>query len=74
MIHIRGIVKFYKVREGYGFIIGEDNKEYFVHEKQLFLLPYLEKGDIVEFENCIPLSGPKAFNVRKIESKSQSAP
>jgi len=41
---MRGTVKFYNIHKRYGFIRGEDGREYFVHEDQIFLAPYLERA------------------------------
>ena len=66
---MRGRVKMWKIGEGYGFLIGEDDKDVFCHARDLLNLePYLVSGDLVEFETTKTEKGLKAIQVRKIGS------
>lgn len=49
---MNGTVKWFDSKKGYGFINGDDGKEYFVHWSQLKMDGYreLEENDIVEFD------------------------
>ncbi len=61
---IQGIVSFYDVRKGFGFIRGEDGQRVFVHKSVLpFWTIFLEKGDRVTY--CVSESkrGPVATNL-----------
>lgn len=42
-----GTVKFYKPDKNYGFITGEDGKDYFVHQKAC--IDTIRQGDSVTF-------------------------
>lgn len=64
---MKGIVKFYDIRKGYGFIRGDDGRTIFVHKSaipffDIFLLP----GEIVEYSIDGTTRGPKAVNVKKL--------
>lgn len=64
-----GVVK--RLREGYGFITGEDGKDYFVHWTGMAKespkdFRALEIGDKVEFNWRIAEKGPRATDVMVI--------
>lgn len=66
-----GIVKFFLPMPGWGFIIGDDAKEYHVHWGNILLqdsgkFRKLRKNQRVEFEPVNYRSGPKAINVKPI--------
>ena len=65
---MKGTIKWFNERRGYGFIQSEDNKEIFVHKNALELGIYLEEGDAVEFEVAQSEKGPNAINVKKIKN------
>jgi cold shock CspA family protein len=45
-----GKVKWYNIRQCFGFIKGKDGKEVFIHKNDLpFWTIYLEPGDLVEY-------------------------
>jgi len=69
---MKGTVKFFNDMKGFGFIVGEDGKEYFVHQTGLNEGVRLHENDSVEFEVEEGNRGPKAVNVRKSESTSES--
>jgi len=62
---MKGTVKFFNDRKGFGFIAGEDGKEYFVHQTDLQEGVSLNENDPVEFEVTEGDRGPKATNVSK---------
>ena len=63
-IHMKGKVKFFNEMKGFGFISGEDGKEYFVHTTGLNGISVRE-GDSVTFEVEHGDKGPKAVKVSK---------
>jgi CspA family cold shock protein len=63
---MKGKVKWYNARKGFGFIEGEDEKDVFVHNTALPIGVYLDEGDQVEFEIEKSDRGPKAVNIKKI--------
>lgn len=47
---MKGKVKWYNVRQGYGFIAGEDGEDVFIHKSEIpFWTIFLNKGDYVEY-------------------------
>jgi CspA family cold shock protein len=59
-----GIIRFYNERKGFGFIAGEDRKEYFVHASGLEEGTILHDGDRVAFIAKKGDRGLNAVNVR----------
>ena len=64
---MNGIVKEYDKQKGFGFILGEDGGDYFVHVYGLG--PKLKKsglrvGQRVSFDIDFDMKGDKAINVR----------
>ena len=55
--------------KGYGFIHGEDNKDYFFHYSALLMDSYktAEQGEHVEFEVQESDRGPRAANIKKLD-------
>jgi len=62
---MKGTVKFFNNMKGFGFIAGEDDKEYFVHQTGLKEGTSLNENDSVEFDVEEGDRGPKAVNVSK---------
>ncbi len=62
---MNGTVKFFNQSKGFGFIAGDDEKEYFVHVSALKEGETLNDGDAVTFEVEQGDRGPKAVNVNK---------
>ena len=62
---MKGTVKFFNNMKGFGFIAGEDGKEYFVHKTGLKEGVSLNENDAVKFEVEQGNRGPKAVNVSK---------
>ena len=64
---IRGVVKGYDRLKGFGFIIGQDGEDYFVHVSGL--REYLKEkglriGQRISFDIDYDIKGDKAVNVR----------
>jgi len=68
---MKGTVKFFNNMKGFGFIAGEDGKEYFVHETGLNEGVSLNENDAVEFDVEQGDRGPKAVNVSKDTNVSE---
>ena len=62
-----GTVKFFNAMKRFGFITGEDGKDYFVHESGLKEGTAIQEGDKVSFKIVEGDKGPKAEEVEKIE-------
>ena len=62
---MKGTVKWFHTQKGYGFVVGEDSKEYFVHQTKIKMEGFrtLDAGDIVEFDTCSEEKGIAAVNV-----------
>lgn len=62
---MKGTVKCFHTQKGYGFVVGEDGKEYFVHQTKIKMEGFrtLDAGDIVEFDTCSEKRGLVAVNV-----------
>ncbi|MBP1662348.1 MAG: cold-shock protein [Thermoplasmatales archaeon] len=64
---MKGIVKFYDIRKGFGFIRGDDGHTIFVHKSavpffDIFLLP----GEHVEYQVDNTEKGLQAVNLKKV--------
>ena len=62
---MKGTVKFFNNGKGFGFIAGEDGKEYFVHTTGINEGVQLNDNDAVTFDVEEGERGPKAVNVSK---------
>ena len=62
---MKGKVKFFNRMKAFGFISGEDSKEYFVHESGIKDGKSLDENDEVTFDVEAGDRGPKAVNVVK---------
>jgi CspA family cold shock protein len=60
-----GTVKFFNQSKNFGFISGEDGKDYFVHASEIKKGPITE-GDKVSFKIEQGDKGPKAVDVEKL--------
>jgi len=63
---MKGTIKWYNARKGYGFVQGEDGKDVFIHRTALPGGVFLNEGDKVEFEVEESDRGPKATNIKKL--------
>ncbi|MFA6142483.1 MAG: cold shock domain-containing protein [Candidatus Omnitrophota bacterium] len=65
---MKGTVKWFSDKKGYGFITGEDGKDYFVHYSEIQGekgYKTLKEGDEVEFEVGSSAKGECAKQVTK---------
>lgn len=62
---MKGKIKFFNETKGFGFIAGEDGKDYFVHSSALAHGTFVKEGDSVTFEVEQGDKGPKAAKVSK---------
>lgn len=62
---MNGKVKFFSAEKGFGFITGEDGKDYFAHYSQIKADGYrsLNDGQDVTFDVEVEAKGPKAVNI-----------
>lgn len=62
-----GKVKWFNTQKGFGFIVQEDNKDIFVHFKDVLGgIESLKENDDVEFEVADGRKGLQAVNVKKV--------
>lgn len=62
---MKGTIKWYNPRKGYGFIQGEDGKDIFVHWSAIPEGTFLNEGDSVDYELEDSDKGPKAVKIKK---------
>ena len=64
---MKGKVKWFNAKKGFGFISDEEGKDVFVHFSALNMEGFkvLEDGDEVEFDVIEGEKGPQAANVTK---------
>ena len=62
---MKGTVKWYNARKGYGFIQSENNEDVFVHRTAIPMEVSLAEGDQVEFDIEESDRGPQAKNIKK---------
>lgn len=63
---MKGTVKWYNAKKGYGFIEAEGGTDIFVHRSAIPRGVFLREGDVVEFEQEDTEKGPAAIDVRKV--------
>ena len=68
---MNGKVKFFNESKGFGFIVGEDGKEYFVHQTALPEGASLNENDSVTFDVEEGDRGQKAVNIVVGESEEE---
>ncbi|MBR9683828.1 cold-shock protein [Candidatus Woesearchaeota archaeon] len=61
---MEGTVKFFNRIKGFGFINGDDGKDYFVHVSEVGEGKYLNEGDRVTFDGVEDEKGLKAKNIQ----------
>ena len=65
---MKGIVKWFDANRGFGFISGDDHRDYFIHHSEIKTEGYktLIEGEPVEFEESENEKGLLAKDVKKI--------
>ena len=65
---MKGTVKWFNAKKGFGFISDEEGNDVFVHFSALQMdgFKVLDEGDEVEFEVIDGENGPQAANVTKL--------
>ena len=68
---MKGTVKWFDDSKGYGFILGEDTKEYFVHWQSIVTISdnqrkFLVAEEEVEFELMDTDKGVQAINIVRV--------
>jgi len=62
---MKGKVKWYNIRQGYGFIEGTDGNDVFVHKNDVpFWTIFLNTGDKVEYTPECTIKGIKATKLK----------
>ena len=62
---MKGTVKFFNTSKGFGFITGEDDKDYFVHISKIDNNEELNENDEVDFEPSQNDRGLAANDVKR---------
>ncbi|MEK6846365.1 MAG: cold shock domain-containing protein [Nanoarchaeota archaeon] len=68
---MQGTVKFFNRKKGFGFISGEDGKDYFVHFTALGQGTFIRDNDVVSFTPAEGDRGLKAEQVQLIKKASE---
>ena len=64
---MKGKVKWYNARQGYGFIQGQDGEDVFIHKSEVpFWTIFLEEGDKVEYIKEYTTKGLQAIQLKII--------
>jgi CspA family cold shock protein len=62
---MKGEVKWYNIKQGYGFIQGEDGEDAFIHKSEIpFWTIFLNKGDKIEYSKKYTKQGIQAVQLR----------
>ena len=65
---MKGKVKWYNIKQGFGFIVDEDGKDIFFHKSEIpFWSIFLNKGDKIEYTKEITKRGLKAKNLKILQ-------
>ena len=60
---MKGVIKFYNIQKKWGFILGDDGIDYFIHYSQLKENITLEKDDEVEF---MPVKSERGWSAMRV--------
>ncbi len=65
---MKGTVKWFDPKKGFGFIKSDDNEDVFVHHTAINMDGFktIDEGDVVDFDVTNSPKGMKAENVTKI--------
>lgn len=65
---VKGTIKWFNNKKGYGFVVGQDSKDVFVHFSAIQQDGYksLNAGDQIEYDLIKSEKGDQAQNVRKV--------
>jgi len=63
---MKGKIKWYNARKGFGFIVGEDEKDVFVHRSSIPAGTFLNEEYQVEYEIEDSERGPQAVKIKKL--------
>ena len=69
---MEGTVKWFNDQKKYGFIAGEDGKDYFVHLSAIKSGTHLDENDRVSFDTMETERGVQAQNVTILEKSPNS--
>jgi CspA family cold shock protein len=66
---MNGRVKWYNIKKGYGFILGDDGNEVFVHKSDLsFWAVFLKKDEMISYNVEQTSQGLQAKQIRVLSS------
>ena len=68
---MEGKVKFFNRTKGFGFIVGDDGRDYFVHHSALNRGTFLRENDKVSFDGAETERGWQARNVTLLQKGSE---
>jgi cold shock CspA family protein len=74
-VHVQGKVKWFSEEKGYGYIVGDDGKDYYFNVRAVQGADLPRNGDVVMFEGGQGNKGPRATSVlitAKSPSRNQS--
>lgn len=63
---MKGTVKWYNFKKGFGFIVGEDEQDYFVHYSMIPENIKITENDKVKFDPINNEKGKQASNLVKL--------
>lgn len=69
---MNGKIKWYNYKKGFGFIVGEDGKEYFIHYSQVPQGTKLYEEDVITFDAVDTDKGVQAQNLQVVSSANKN--